>query len=102
MQIESYAADTDFMPFLQGFRRDGGGIEGYNGAASLRAYFAEGVQHAGVVVSVDGGLDEDHVLDSYCGIETQGLGESVRCWFVTSINRQRVVVWIHYVHVTVP
>ena len=91
------------MPFLQCLGGDGAWVEGYDCAASVGADGAQGVEHAGVVVAVDGGLHEDHAVDTADGgVEAYGVGEGVWCGSVLGVGGKGVGFWVDDVHVAVP
>ncbi len=86
LEIQAHAADADSVPLSQRVRGGAGWVEGYDGTAAAGADGAECVEHAGIVVAVDGGLHEDHAVDVDGGVEAHGVREGVWCRRVLGIG----------------
>ena len=76
LEVQAHAADAEGVPLLE---KSGGGVfggvrvEGDDGAGAGGTEGAQGLEEAGVVGAVDGGLDEDELLEADRGLEGEGL-----------------------------
>lgn len=90
------------MPLAQGVGGHGGRVEGDDAPPPLGAQVAQGVNEAGVVEAVDGGLNEDNVAYADLSFKGEGILEGVRVGTVHGGGGEGVVFDIEDVHVRVP
>jgi hypothetical protein len=87
------------MPLSKLDGRCSGRVEGYDASGSTGTELAQRVQKTGIIVTIDGRLHDDDVVETYGGLERKSVVEAVCTGAVHCGRIEGVPVWIDHMHV---